>query len=75
MEDTEVNENNEHLYFIRHEYRQQKIKDKGVKVTKSFQSQLPKLKPIKKERPLHALHSRVILTPASKRKLLYYDAT
>ena len=28
MEDTEVNENNEYLYFIRHEYRQQKLKDK-----------------------------------------------
>ena len=27
MEDTEVNENNEYLYFIRHEYRQQKIKE------------------------------------------------
>ena len=28
MEDTEVKENNEYLYFIRHEYRQQKLKDK-----------------------------------------------
>ena len=28
MEDREVNENNEYLYFIRHEYRQQKLKEK-----------------------------------------------
>ena len=28
MEDAEVNEKNEYLYFIRHEYRQQKLKDK-----------------------------------------------
>ena len=28
MEDTEVNENNEYLYFIRHEYRQKKLNDK-----------------------------------------------